>query len=269
VLTLAASATTVNFGQPVTLSGNLSQGAAPLGGQPVTLQQKGPGAVVFSNFAAPATDAAGNYSAPTTPTFNTTYKATYAGVATEPTVLVTVHPLVKLQAVRKGKLGVFTGSVAPTLANEAVQIQQLKAGAWVAFATAKTDSTSHFKVSKALKPCGKFTFKAVDAAGAVHGVGESLPAKVEPHRLTLKIGLKARKATFTGKVLPLHRSGAVVISRVLGKRVVKLAKATVTKKSTFKVVKALKKGKYVFVARMGADKCHFAGTSAKRKITLR
>jgi predicted GH43/DUF377 family glycosyl hydrolase len=269
VLTLAASATTVNFGQSATLSGNLAQAGAALAGQAVTLQQQPAGAAAFTPVATPTTDAAGNYTASVTPSVNTVYKGTFTGVTSEPTVTVNVRPIVKLKAVRKGKSGVFTGSVAPVLAGETIQIQQLKSGAFVPFATAKTDSTSKFKVTKALKPCGKFTFKAVDPAGAVHDLGESLPAKVELHRLTLKVAAKARKATFTGKVSPLHKKGTVVISRVVGKKLSKLGKAKLSKKSTFKLVKVLKKGKYVFVAAFAADKCHFAGKSANRKLTVR
>jgi hypothetical protein len=269
LLTLATSATTVNFGQPATLSGNLSQAGAALAGQPVTVQQQPAGAAAFSTVATPATDTSGNYSSAVTPTVNTVYKATFTGVTSQPTVTVTVRPLVKLKAVRKGKSGVFTGSVAGGLVNETIQILQLKAGAFVPFATAKTDATSKFKVSKALKPCGKFTFKAVDPAGTTHDLGESLPAKVELHRLSLKLAVKARKVTFTGKVTPLHKSGTVVISRVVGKKLSKLGKAKLTKKSAFKLVKKLKKGKYVFVASMSADKCHFAGKSALKKVTVR
>lgn len=269
VLTLAASVTSVNFGQSVTLSGNLSQSGSPLIGQPVTLQQQPAGTAAPVALATPTTDGSGSYSQIATPSLNTTYSAGFSGATAPPAVTVTVHPLVTLKAVRTGKFGVFSGTVAPTLANEAIQIQQLKAGSWITFTTAKTDATSHFKISKALPKCGKFTFKAVDAAGTVHDVGESLPANVEAHRLLLKIGVKTRKATFSGRVAPFHKSGTVVIDRVVGKRLVKLAKVKLTKKSTFKLVKKLKKGKYVFVAVMGADKCHFAGSSPPRKLTVR
>jgi hypothetical protein len=269
VLTLASSATVITFGQSATLSGNLSQSGAPMSGQTVTLQQQAAAGTGFSPVATPATDAAGNYTASVTPSVNTIYKGSFNGIASEPTVTVNVRPVVKLKAVRKGKTGVFTGSVAPVLANETIQIQRLKGTTFVPFATAKTDANSKFKVSKALKPCGKFAFKAVDAAGAVHDLGESLPAKVELHRLTMKVSARKRVVTFIGKVAPKHAKGTVVISRVVGKKLSRLAKAKLTKKSAFKLAKKLKKGKYVFVAALPADKCHFAGASAKKKLTVR
>ena len=268
-LTLAAAPAEVIFGQQATLSGNLSVNGAPQPSQAVNLLQQPAGTTAFSAFGSATTDASGNWTSVVTPQVNTTYQATAANVATPPSAAVNVHQALKLKATRKLSTGTFSGTIAPAHPGKQVVIQLRKGTSFVTFAKATTTATSTFSVKKKLKPCGKFQFRAVTAADADHLDGTSPVALVEKHRLTMKVSANKRTVTFTGKVSPLHKSGTVVISRVVGKKLSKLAKAKLTKKSTFKVAKKLKKGKYVFVAGLAADKCHFAGTSAKKKLTVR
>jgi hypothetical protein len=269
LLTLAATPSEVIFGQPVTLNGNLTQSGVPRAATTVDLLQQSTGATAFTSFGSATTDAAGNWSSVVTPLSNTTYQANSATVVAPPTAAVSVHQLITLKATRKLSTATFKGTIAPAHPNRPVVIQLKKGTSFVTFAKATTSTASTFSVKKKLKPCGKFQFRAVTTADADHLDGTSVVALVEQHRMSLTVKLKSLKATFSGKVTPLHRSGTVVISRVLGKKLVKLGKAKLMKKSTFKLKKKLKKGKYVFVATMGADKCHFAGKSAQKKLTVR
>jgi hypothetical protein len=106
-------------------------------------------------------------------------------------------------------------------------------------------------------------------ADATHVAGESLPVQVEAHRVTLKVALHGRKATFTGAVAPTHRGKTVVLQLAKGARFVTFAKVKLSKRSTFKLVKKLKKGRYTFRASFGADRCHFAGASKRRALRVR
>ena len=72
--------------------------------------------------------------------------------------------------------------------------------------------------------------------------GEGTPMSWFNATLTLKASAKKRVATFTGKVSPKHKRGTVVISRVVGKKLSRLGKAKLTKKSTFKLAKKLSIG---------------------------
>jgi hypothetical protein len=269
VLTLAAAPTEVIFGQTSTLSGSLSQGGVALAATPIDLLQQPAGAPALTSFSSATTDAAGNWSSVVTPQSNTTYQANSASVATPPTAAVNVHQKVTLKATRKLKTGTFKGTLAPAHPGRDVVIQVKKGTSFVTFVKTKTTATSTFSVKKALKPCGKFQFRAVTAADADHLDGTSLVALVEKHRVSMTVKVKGRKATITGKVSPTHRSGTVLIKEIKGKRAVKLAKTRITKKSTFKLVLKLKKGKHTLRGDMSSDKCHFAGSSALRKVTAR
>jgi predicted GH43/DUF377 family glycosyl hydrolase len=269
LLTLTATPAEVIFGQTSTLGGNLSQGGAPLAATAVDLLQQPAGATAFTSFGSATSDAAGNWSSVVTPQSNTTYEANSAGIATPPTASVSVHQKVTLKATRRLKTGTFKGSIAPAHPGRDVVIQLKKGTSFVTFAKAKTTATSSFSVKKALKPCGKFQFRAVTAADADHLDGTSLVALVEKHRVSMRVKVKGRKATITGKVSPAHRSGTVLIKEIRGKRAVKLGKAKITKKSTFKLVLKLKKGKHTLRADVASDKCHFGGTSALRKVTAK
>jgi hypothetical protein len=142
-------------------------------------------------------------------------------------------------------------------------------GIWRPFATAKTDSTSAFKVSKKIAACARYTLKATTAADAEHLAGESAPALVELHKVTLKLSKKGRTVTFTGKVSPKHAGKSLLLKVQKGTVFSKLAKVKLSKKSTFRFRKKLKKGTYAFRADMAQDKCHFAGSSAVRTVVLK
>jgi hypothetical protein len=268
-LTLTATPAEIVFGQTSTLAGNLSQGGAALTATVVNLLQQPAGTPAFTPFGTATTAGAGNWSSVVTPQSNTTYQANSAGVAAPPTAAVNVHQRVTLKASRRLKTGTFKGSIAPAHPGRDVVIQLKKGTSFVTFAKAKTTATSTFSVKKALKPCGKFQFRAVTAADADHLDGTSLIALVEKHRVSMTVKVKGRKATITGKVAPAHRSGTVLIKEIKGKRAVKLGKAKLTKKSTFKLVLKLKKGKHTLRGDMGSDRCHFGGTSRLRKVTAR
>lgn len=259
VLTLATTVAQITFGQQATLTGNLSQSGAPLASSTVSVSPAGNA----------TTDAAGNYSLVVSPASTTTYTATFPGVATPPSVTVSVAPAVKLKARRKGANAIFSGTLAPSQPGHPIEIQRLVAGAWKAFATTKATSTSGISLSKKIKVCGRYTFKAVVPADAGHVAGESLPVQVERHRLSLKVVVRGRKATFTGTVAPKHRGKIVVIQRAKGTRFVTFAKVRLSRTSAFKLAKTLKKGRYSFRASMGADGCHFGGVSRTRAVRVR
>jgi predicted GH43/DUF377 family glycosyl hydrolase len=268
VITLAANPTEVVFGQTAALSGNVTQSGAPVVAQPVSLLQQPAGSVAFTPFGNATTDAAGNFTSTVTPQSNTAYQASFGGAAS-PSATVNVHQAVTLKATRRLKTGTFTGTIAPAHPSKEVVVQLKKGSSFVTFVKTKTTSTSTFSVKKRLKPCGKFTFRAVTAADADHLDGTSAIALVEKHRVSIKVTVKGRKITITGKVSPKHTKGTVLIREIKGKRAVKLGKAKITKKSTFRFVKKLKKGKHKVRADMGSDRCHFAGRSRVRSIRAR
>jgi hypothetical protein len=266
-LTITATPPELIFGQISTLSGNASQAGAPLASQSVSLLQEPAGAAVFTAFGSATTDAAGNWSSVVTPQSNTTYEASLGG-ATSPTAVVNVHQKITLKAARKLGSATFKGTIAPAHPNRPVVIQIKKGASFVTFLKTKTGATSAFSAKKKLKPCGKFKFRAVTAADADHLDGTSVIALVEKHRLAIKVAVKGRTITITGKVAPAHKCGTVLIKEIKGKRAVKLGKAKITKKSTFKFVMKLKKGTHKLRADMPSDRCHFAGSSKVKSVKL-
>jgi hypothetical protein len=192
VITLATSTPVVTFGQQASLSGNLSQGGAPLAGATVGLLEQPLAAPAFTPLPGATTDAAGNYASLVTPQKKTVYKATFAGVAAEPTVTVDVKHALTLKVVRKRGKGTFTGKLGPSHPGRTITIELKKSGRFVKFATAKTGSLSTYKVVKKLSMKTKYKFRARVAADAEHLAGISPIAFVDKHKVTLTTKLSGK-----------------------------------------------------------------------------
>jgi len=97
-LTLAASAPTVTYGTPLTLSGVLSTQKS---NQAVAIQATECGSTKPSRAATLKTAANGAFTGPVTPTIGASYQATYKA-AKSPAVALTVRPLLELTKVAAG-----------------------------------------------------------------------------------------------------------------------------------------------------------------------
>lgn len=97
-LTLAASAPTVTYGTPVTLSGMLSTQKS---NQAVAIEATECGSTKAARAATLKTGANGAFTGPVTPTIGTSYQATYKA-AKSPAVALTVRPLLELTKVATG-----------------------------------------------------------------------------------------------------------------------------------------------------------------------
>ncbi len=118
-VTLAASASVVNYGKPVTLSGVLSTQRA---NQPIAIEATECGTTKAVKAATVRTAANGAYSTPVTPAAATTYQATFKNVKS-PSVSVAVRPVLQLTRVARGsfKAKVTAGR---TLKGKAVLFQR-------------------------------------------------------------------------------------------------------------------------------------------------
>ena len=267
-LTLAASAPRVIFGQAVTLTGTLTQGAAALGAQSVALSAQGVGDPAFAPLPSATTDAAGAYSARVVPKKKTTYKASYAGATSEPTLSVSVAHLVALSVVRKGAKGYFRGRVGPSHPGRVVIIQIKKSSGWKTFAKLKTSKTSTFSAVRKLSPRAKYRFRASTAADAQHLAGMSPIVYVVKMKVSLTVKLARRKATFAGTVTPSHPGRVVVIQKLVGTKWVAIGKAKLSSSSTFRFVRTLTPGTYDFRAVTSADRDHWGGESRTRHVAV-
>jgi predicted GH43/DUF377 family glycosyl hydrolase len=267
-LTLTAAPTTIVFGQQATLSGQLTRAGAPLAGAAVALLAQPAGAAAFAPLASAVTGTAGTYASTVTPSATTSYRASFPGVATQPTAQVAVEHLVRLKVRRSGRRGRFSGSIGPVHADKPVVIEQLKRGAWAPLTTVTTTSTSTFALARKLKACKRYRFRATTAADAAHLAGVSATVRVAPHRVTLKLARKGRRVTFTGKVRPPHPGKTLVLRVRRGTSFARFAKVRISKRSTFKLARRLKPGGYSFRAELPRDRCHFAGKSRVRSVTV-
>ena len=172
-LTLGAAPVKIVFGQRVTLSGTLSQGATAMAGQTVGLSSQGAGDASFAALPPATTDAAGAFTATVAPSKNTTYKATFAGASAEPTVSVSVAYRITLKVGRKGGKRSFVGKVAPSKRGRVVVIQVKTRHGWKRFAKVKLSRKSTFKLLRALAGHKKYRFRATTAADSKHLAGMS------------------------------------------------------------------------------------------------
>ncbi len=269
LLTLATSTPVVVFGQAATLSGTLTQGGAPMPAQSVALLGQETGASVFSPVASATTDGAGAYTSLVHPKKQTTYKASYAGAAGEPTVSVAVKHLVRLRVRRRGTRGTFTGSVGPRHPGRVVVIEKRSSGRWVKFAKLKTNSKSRFRTLKRLKRRAKYQFRARTAGDAEHLAGVSKVALVDPQKVSLSATVKGRTVILSGRVTPSHPGQALIIKVRKGSSFVRFAKLKLSPRSTFLLKRKLARGTYAFRADRPGDRDHFPGKSPVRTVTVR
>ncbi|MGK2878594.1 MAG: hypothetical protein ACSLFF_08475 [Solirubrobacterales bacterium] len=269
VATLAASAASVVFGQSVTLTGRLTKGASPMAGQTVTVQGQPVGSAAFAAVTSAVTDASGNFTAIVKPDRLTTYKASFAGLAAEPTAAVSVAHLVKLKVKRKGTKGYVKGSVGPAHTGLAVQVQQKKGSRWVTVKKLKTTSKSAFATTVTkLKKTGKYQFRALTPADAQHLAGTSAIAYVDAFKVSLTVKRSGRTLTFTGKVSPAQAGKTVVIKQLKAGKWASIAKVKLSRTSTFTLKKKFAVGTYDLRADKAGTTKLWPGTSPARRVIV-
>jgi len=183
-LTAAAAAATVTYGQPVTVSGTLTAGAAgaPVAGAAVSLQARPAGGTAWSTVGSATTSASGAVSVANTPGANVEYRLAFAGTpdqlaSTSATVSVGVRPLLTAslspKQVKAGKAATISGTVTPTHAGQQILLQQLVNGTWQAIDQTTLSTTGSYAFQVAPSTSGVFTYRAAKPADADHVATES------------------------------------------------------------------------------------------------
>jgi predicted GH43/DUF377 family glycosyl hydrolase len=267
-LTLAASSPSIVYGSAVTLTGSLTQGAAALTGASVALWAQPVGAAAFSQVATLTTGAGGTFSITQKPTKRTAYKVTYTGALPAPTVTVAVAHRLTLAAIRKGAKATVRGRLAPSHPGRVVVIQVSIGASWRTFAKVKTTKRSTFSAVRKVKARGKLKFRAKTAGDKDHLAGLSPVFYLNRMKVSLAVKLSGRKATFSGLVTPRHPGKYVLVQVLSGAKWVVLAKAKLTKRSTFRVAKTLAPGAYDVRAVTLSDKDHWGGESRPRHLVV-
>jgi predicted GH43/DUF377 family glycosyl hydrolase len=159
-LTLVGSPLKVVFGKAVKLSGILSQGSSPVGGQSVTLAAKPFGAAAFKAFSTVTTSTAGTYLTTAKPQKQTVYDASATGVTVLPIVTVKVAQRLKLSVRRSGIKVYFKGSLGPRKRRRVIVVQVRAGKRWKVLARVKTSRKSIFKGARSLKAGHAYSFRA-------------------------------------------------------------------------------------------------------------
>ena len=177
-LTLGATPMRIVYGSSARLSGTLMRGGAGLGGQTVSLSAQAAGAPSFTPLPPATTDSAGAFSASVKPSKTTTYKASFSGAGSEPTVLVRVAYRVTLRATHKRLGWTFRGVVGPARRGGRVVIQVKTRRGWKTFAKVRLSRRSAFTLVRKLAH-GKYRFRAITPADAAHLAGTSRTVAVK------------------------------------------------------------------------------------------
>ena len=112
----------------------------------------------------------------------------------------------------------------------------------------------------------KQTVYTATVAGAAPPAAVTVAVK---HRLTLKVALSGRRATFTGAIGPKHKGRAVTIQRKTAAGWRKVATAKTTRTATFRSAVTLAKGRHRLRAVTANDADHLAGRSRVREVRVR
>ena len=164
-LSFLATPKTIVYSKSAVLSGNVTRGGIPQGGQAVALAAQPIGAATFTPIPPATTDAAGNFSAPVKPTKRTTYQAEFAGLL--PTTVVLVKHKITLKGKRRVGKVYLNGTVGPKHVRRVVLIQRKKGTRWVTIARVKTTRRSTFKLVRKA-PAKKALFRAKIGADKEH-----------------------------------------------------------------------------------------------------
>ena len=178
-VTLKASADSVTYSTPVTLTGKVKGAKA---GVVVSLERRAADATAFVPAGTATTDGTGSYTFTQRPAKSSVFRATAATTppATSADTPVAVAPLVGLKVSdatpRKGQRVRFSGTVRPQHDGTRVAIQRKKAdGTWATVKTAVLrDAGSAFsRYSKRFRIRRTSTYRTVIAAHADHAEGVS------------------------------------------------------------------------------------------------
>jgi hypothetical protein len=178
-VTLTASAASVTYSTPVTLTGKVKGAKA---GVVVSLERRAADATAFVPAGTATTDGTGSYTFTQRPAKSSVFRATAATTppATSADTPVAVAPLVGLKVSdatpRKGQRVRFSGTVRPQHDGTRVAIQRKKAdGTWATVKTAVLrDAGSAFsRYSKRFRIRRTGTYRTVIAAHADHAEGVS------------------------------------------------------------------------------------------------
>lgn len=182
--TIGASASSIDVGQSVTISGALTNGATTS----VTLYGRDERGGSFHVLATGMTDASGAYSFVQSPLHNTIYVVRVTTDATRHTasLFVGVHALVSISAsVTSGKVGdavTFTGTVTPSKVGHVVYLQRLDGGVWRTVASGRVGALSHYALAYVLDSAGSVQFRTVVPGGPANqrGVSSAVTVAVTP-----------------------------------------------------------------------------------------
>ena len=178
-VTLKASADTITFASPTTLTGSV-QGEK--GGVVVSLERRATTSAAFVPAGTAITDAKGDFSFTERPGENTVYRVTAATAppATSPELTISVAPRVGLRVgdstPRKGQRVRFRGTVRPPHDGRRVAIQRRRAdGGWrtVARPRLRDAGSVYSRYSKRLRIRRTGTYRTVIGAHADHVRGTS------------------------------------------------------------------------------------------------
>ncbi|MGB2712089.1 MAG: hypothetical protein WBC33_11310 [Conexibacter sp.] len=182
--TIGASATSIDFGQSVTISGVLTGGASTS----VTLFGRNERGGGMRPLAAGTTDATGAYAFVQSPTRNTIYKVK---VTTDPSrttapLFVGVHSVVSIaSSATEGQVGQtieFTGTVQPDKSGHAIFLQRLDGGVWHTVEVARVGAGSSYALSYTLDTSGSIQFRALVPGGPANqrGISSAVTVAVIP-----------------------------------------------------------------------------------------
>jgi hypothetical protein len=182
-VTLAASAASITYARPLTLTGHVTVAGGGTPGGTVTILGRRKGTATWSTVTTATVPASGNYSIAVKPATNIEYVAHTSGSenvlgATSPIRTVFVAPQVGIHAsattIRRGQAVKLTGATAPVRKSVAVYIHILKAGKWQFYASGRTSASGNYAFSIRPPSTGKFTYRTVVAADATYAQGTSI-----------------------------------------------------------------------------------------------
>lgn len=191
-ITLIASTNAITFGQTTDFTGNVAAPRPPF--VTVWLQTApGPGGP-WANYQITAADKGGSFSFPQVgPTSNTWYRATAAGSASPPVLVVVTFPVgvpfhVGLRVSRlhphRGKLVRFHGKVMPAHPGLLVSVQRLVRGHWHTIKTTRlrgaSDGVSTYSVRVKIRRSGRY--RVVVRADSDHPRGISRTIRIRVRR---------------------------------------------------------------------------------------
>lgn len=194
-LSISRSASTINYGDQVTISGYLrTMSGTSVAGESVSLQRRFVGTTTWTTHASATTSSTGRVSFSTAPSRHTEYRLRHSattgyGASTSSVVKVSVRPVLTFSASQTkallGRTTTIKGKISPSYSGQTISLQRLQSGTWRTLASMKPSTTGTYSFPVKPTSTGSWTYRVHVPATTRHLSVTSATVKITRYKAVI------------------------------------------------------------------------------------